>query len=128
MSSSDLPKLWTEPTKIRHIFRRQSTLKIKFFQYWSFQKILFIKVDLLVKYSSQKKIRNIELIFDAEERLWKAQILQTLRRFFIMLEGLTMTWFSEKMLIISRCNCGFMSNLFKKSSMVSSTYIWQLFT
>ena len=24
MSSSDLPKLWTEPTKIGHIFRKQS--------------------------------------------------------------------------------------------------------
>ena len=41
MSSSDLPKLWTVPTKIRHIFRKQNTLKIK--------------VDLLVKYSLQKK-------------------------------------------------------------------------
>ena len=37
MSSSDLPKLWTEPTKIRHIFRKQS-----------FQKISFIKIDLPV--------------------------------------------------------------------------------
>ena len=46
MLSSDLPKLWTELTKIGHIFRKQSTLKIK---------VSFIKVDLLVKYSSQKK-------------------------------------------------------------------------
>ena len=37
MSSSDLPKLWTEPTKIRHNFRKQS-----------FQKISFIKIDLPV--------------------------------------------------------------------------------
>ena len=27
MSSSDLPKLWTEPTKIGHIFRKYSILK-----------------------------------------------------------------------------------------------------
>ena len=39
--SLNLPKLWTAPTKIRHIFRKQSTLK-------SFQKISFLKVDLLV--------------------------------------------------------------------------------
>ena len=32
MSSSDLPKFWTEPTKIGHIFRKQSTLKIKVFK------------------------------------------------------------------------------------------------
>ena len=44
MSSSDLPKLWTEPTKIGHIFRKQK-----------FQKNSFIKVDLLVNYSLQKK-------------------------------------------------------------------------
>ena len=51
MSSSDLPKLWTEPTKIGHIFRKQSTtLKIKVFK-----KISFIKVDFLVKYFLQKK-------------------------------------------------------------------------
>ena len=49
MSLSDLPKLWTEPTKIGHISRKQSNLK------QSFHKISFIKVDLLVKYSSEKK-------------------------------------------------------------------------
>ena len=27
MSSSDLPKLWAEPTKIGHTFRKQSALK-----------------------------------------------------------------------------------------------------
>ena len=48
MSSSDLPKLWTEPTKIGHIFRKQSTLKV-------FLKISLVKVDFLVKYSLQKK-------------------------------------------------------------------------
>ena len=45
MSSSDQPKLWTEPTKIGHIFRNQSTLKIKVFK----------RDDFLVKYSSQKR-------------------------------------------------------------------------
>ena len=36
MPSSDLPKLWTEPTKIGHIFRKQSTLRIKVFKKKSF--------------------------------------------------------------------------------------------
>ena len=50
MSLSDLPKLWTVPTKIGHISRKQ-----KYFKIQGFQKISFIKVDLLVKYSLQKK-------------------------------------------------------------------------
>ena len=50
MSTSDLPKLWTEQIKIGHIFRKK-----KYFINLSFQKHLLIKVDLLVKYSSQKK-------------------------------------------------------------------------
>ena len=32
MSSSDLPKLWSKSTKIGHIFRKQSILKIKVFK------------------------------------------------------------------------------------------------
>ena len=55
----------------------------------------------------------------------KVQILQTLRRLFIILVGLTMTWFSEKMLIFNICRRGLMPNLIKKSWTVSSlhTYI-----
>ena len=46
----------------------------------------------------KKKFRKIPLIFDSEK--WPyIQILQSLRRLFIILVGLTMTWFSEKMLI-----------------------------
>ena len=42
--------------------------KTKYFKNQSFQKISFLKVDLLVKYSSQKKeFRKIQLIFDAEK-------------------------------------------------------------
>ena len=44
MSLSDLSRLWTEPTKIGHIFKKQS-----------FQKKSFKKVNLLAKYSLQKK-------------------------------------------------------------------------
>ena len=45
----------------------------------------------------------------------KVQILRCSRRLFIILVSLTMTWFSEKMLISTRCIHGFMSNLIKKS-------------
>ena len=66
MSSSEQPKLWTELTKIRHIFRKQSTLKVKAF------KNVIIKSSSPVKYSLQKKkLRKILLIFDAEKWLWK---------------------------------------------------------
>ena len=36
--------------------------------------------------------------------------------------GLTVTLFSEKMLIYTRCTCGFMPNSIKKSVTVSITY------
>ena len=45
----------------------------------------------------------------------KIQILRCWRRLFIILVSLTMKWFSEKMLISTRCIHGFMSNLIKKS-------------
>ena len=45
----------------------------------------------------------------------KVRILRCSRRLFIILVSLTMTWFSEKMLISTRCIHGFMSNLIKKS-------------
>ena len=50
----------------------------------------------------------------------KVKILQTLRRLFIILIGLTMTWFSEKLLISTRCISGLMPNLIKKSWTVSN--------
>ena len=51
----------------------------------------------------------------------KVRILRCSRRLFIILVSLTMTWFSEKMLISTRCIHGFMSNLIKKSWTDSST-------
>ena len=42
--------------------------KTKYSKYQSFQKISGVKVDLLVKYTLQKKkIRKIQWIFDAEK-------------------------------------------------------------
>ena len=46
-------------------------------------------------------------------------ILQSLRSSFIVLIGLMMTWYSEKMMAFTRCICGFMLSLNKKSWMVS---------
>ena len=49
----------------------------------------------------------------------KVKILQSLRRLFIILVGLTMTWCSEKMLLSNTCRRG----LIKKSVTVSITYV-----
>ena len=49
----------------------------------------------------------------------KVGILPSLRRLFIILVGLTMTSFSEKMLISNICIRGLMPNLIKKSWTVS---------
>ena len=51
----------------------------------------------------------------------KVRILICSRRLFIILVSLTMTWFSEKMLISTRCIHGFMSKLIKKSWTDSNT-------
>ena len=53
----------------------------------------------------------------------KVQILEILR-LFIILVGLTMTLFSEKMLISTRCLHGSMSNLIKKSWTDSRQEVW----
>ena len=113
MSSSDLPKLWTEPTNIGHSFLENKVIKkskfSKHFIYksWSPSQIFF----------TEKKIRKFLLIFDTKKWM-KVQILETLRRLFMILVGLTMTWFSENFFNISRH--GLMSNLIKKSWKVSS--------
>ena len=43
----------------------------------------------------------------------KVWILRCLRRLFIILVSLAMTWFGEKMITSTRCTHGFMSNLIK---------------
>ena len=52
----------------------------------------------------------------------KVQILETLRRLFIILVGLTMTLFYDKMLISHICIGGLMPNLTKKSWTVSKQW------
>ena len=50
----------------------------------------------------------------------KIKSLRTLRRLLIILVGLMMTWYSEKIMISTRSICGFMPNLSKKYWMVST--------
>ena len=50
----------------------------------------------------------------------KVRSLRCLRRLFIILVSLTMTWFSEKMLIFKTCRRVLMPNLIKKSWTVST--------
>ena len=98
------PKSWREPTKIRHISKNSINKS------WSPSQLFFTR---------KKQFGKIQLIFDAKKWLLKVQTLQTLRRLFIILDGLAMTWFSESMLIFNVCRHGLMPNLFKKSCTVS---------
>ena len=112
MSSSDLPKLWTEPTKI---FRNKVLKKSKFSKNfinksWSPNQIFF----------TEKKFWKDSTNFRHWKMTLKVRILQSLTRLFIILVSLTMSLFSEKMLIFNRCISGLMSNLIKKSWTVSN--------
>ena len=110
MSPSHLLKLWTEPTRIGHIFRKLSILKIKIFK-----NIFLLKVSLIVQYSSQKVFFCKDTInFPHWKMTLKIRILKCSRRLLIILVSMTVTLFSEKMLISARLICNFMSNLIKK--------------
>ena len=54
------------------------------------------------------------------------QILQSLRRLLIIFVGLKLTWYRKKNLIFTRCICGFMSILHKKSWTVANYDLWCL--
>ena len=100
MSSSD-QNYQQSRQKLGTFFRTQSTLKIKVFKKFHFT-------------SWFKKIP-----FWWWKMTLKVWILQSLRRLFIIMVGLRMTWFSEKMLISYKCIRGLMPNLIKKSWTVS---------
>ena len=117
ISISSLKIDFVRPTKIMNRADKNWAhfQKTEYFKNQSFRKISLIKVDLLVKYSSQKKNQKDLVDFCCQKMTLKVQILQTLRRLFIILIGLTMTGFSEKMLIFNICRRGLMPNLIKKS-------------
>ena len=132
MSSSGLPKFWTELTKIGHNFRKQNTLKI-----WTNQrgcqgcrpmKLKLSPSDSVKLNFSQRELklpgrRDFCQIFFTEEKNQKHLVdfwcrkmtlkVQILRRLFIILEGLMITWYSEKMLIFKICRRGLMLNLIR---------------
>jgi hypothetical protein len=65
----------------------------------------------LIFFNEKIFFRKIWIIFDIENSLWKSEIG--------VLVGLTMTWFSEEMLISNICIRGFMCSAIKKSWKVS---------
>ena len=80
-----------------------------------------LKFGLLVQYSSKKYFFWKDLInFQYWKMTLKIRILRCSRRLFIILVSLTVTFFSEKMLISIRCLRGFMYNSIKKSWKVSN--------
>ena len=118
ISIFSLNNVIVRPTKImKRADKKQSALKIKVF--------IYKKVDLLLKYSSQKKNQKDLVDLWCRKMTLNVQILQTLRRLFIISVGLTMTWFSEKMLIFNMCRHGLMPNLIKKSWTVSTLKLQQ---
>ena len=109
MSTSDLPKLWTEPTKIGHIFRKQSTLKNFIYKSWSPSQIFFTekKSESFSRFLMPKNdFENTNANFE--------DVVHNFGRSDAM-----MTWFSEKMLIFNICRHGLMPNVSKKSWTVS---------
>ena len=97
--------------------------EIKYLKNPIFQKY-FIIVGLLVKYSFFEKDSSN---FEHRKMILKVQNLKCSRRLFIILVSLTMTCFSEKMLVSTICIHGFMSNFIKKSSTDSTgaVFIWE---
>ena len=75
----------------------------------------------------RKKNQKDSVGFWCRKMTLKVQILQTLRSLFIIFVGLTMTWFSDKMLIFVICRRGLMPNMILKSwtGIYFSTYLHQ---
>ena len=99
MSSSDLPKLWTTSSKIAKFVLSKSFFGIK--NQLNLSDFFFCE-EYLTRISTF--INEIFWNFDfwSWKMTLKVQILQSLRRLFIILVGLTMTWFCDKMLISNR--------------------------
>ena len=87
---------------------------------WSFQKNANINICAPKLIFFKKKKGKIRIIFDIENSLWKSEIGIFCRLILEFLVGLTMTWFSEEMLIYDICIRGFMCSAIKKSCKVST--------
>ena len=110
------------PTKIiirahknwMHVF----LFKMKYFENQKF------KNDQLLNFSyfdiiQWEKIKKIPLIFKPKYVI-TLNILQSLGRLLIILVGLTMTWYSEKIMTSTKWICDIMWKSYKKSSTVSN--------
>ena len=106
MSSSDLPKLWTELTKIGHIFSKKSTLKVKVFKNFTSENRSPSQI-----FFTGKKIRKIQVIFEND---FERRKFANFERWFIILVGLMMTWSSENLLIFNICRPGLMPKMILK--------------
>ena len=117
MSSSDLPKLWTTSSKFAKFVLSKSSfgIKIQSNLFW-----IFFCEEYLTRRSTF--INKIFWNFDFESTLF-LKCAQFLSALFIIMVGLTMALFSEKVLISHKCLRGLMPNLIKKSWMVSNTHL-----
>ena len=109
-SSSNLPKLWTELTKIGHIFSKRKFSKKIINISWSPNHIFFTEIFF---WKDSTNFRRWKMTL-------KVRILQSLTRLFIILVSLMMSLFNEKMPIFNRCISGSMSNLIEKSWKVTN--------
>ena len=115
MSSSDLPKLWATSSNISKFVLSKSLFCVK---NWS----KLSEKRFYDEYLQGDQILLIIIIFLI--LIFKILYFIKLRPIFVSsvhLVSLTMTRFSEKMLIFTRYMHGFMSNLIKKSWMDSNT-------
>ena len=114
MSSSDLPRLWTTSSKFAEFVLSKSFFDIKnqtnLSEFFFSVKNIWLRDQLLY----MKFFKNFDF--------WSTLFSKDVPNFFIILVVLTMTLFSEKMLISHRCICGLMLNLFKKSWTASQTF------
>ena len=86
MSLSDLQKLLRELTEISQNFRKQNYL-------------MLINKSYYIQWFSQKKNQKDSDGLQHWKRTLKIQILGFLRRSLIILVALTMTWYSEEMIV-----------------------------
>ena len=109
MSSSDLPKLWTTSWNISKFVLSKSFLCVKNWSNIS-QKKSYEEYSTRRSTFIRKCFWNFWFL-----RFFFWNCAQFLSALFIILVGLPMTRFSEKVIISTRCIHGFMSNLIKKS-------------
>ena len=105
MSYSDLPKSWTTSLNISKFVLSKHFFCVKIWSNLSGKKNPMKNIWL----GDQLLLKNV---FENFNFLKFCSILLAL---FIILVSLTMTRFSEKMLIFTKCTHGFMSNLIKNS-------------